>query len=989
MSLTTDTNSPNLSSLRIPQVIDLSAGAEGLTIDAAASDDISGIKNIQIWFDKNFTYSYTNSDQKFSSSLLLNQGLSDSWVDGSSSQTWNIAETNPPGIYNVTSVVVEDLQGNTRTYSPSELSELGVNTSVLFENPTTDATPPNLISLEIPSTIDLSSDSNGLTINATASDDLSGVKNIQIWFDKNFTYSYANSDQKFSSNLLLNSGLSDSWLDGYSSQTWNIAGTNRSETYNITSVAVEDLQGNTRTYSSEKLIGLGVNTSILFKNSTPDVTPPSLTSLKIPTTIALSSGTNELTIGATASDDLSGIKNIQIWLDKNITYSYTNSGQQFSSNLLLNQGLSDSWLDGNSAQTWHIAATNPYGAYNITSVSIEDQQGNIRNYSTNELTSLGINTSIRFVASKSTLTSADDYFSGSSYADWVLGLDGNDRMYGLAGDDLLEGGNGDDVLDGGAGADTMIGGMGNDTYYVDNVNDVVSETSANGGIDTVISSVTRTLGANQENLILTGTADLNGYGNNLDNKLTGNAAANVLNGGAGADTMIGGMGNDTYYVDNVNDVVSETSANGGIDTVISSVTRTLGANQENLILTGTADLNGYGNNLDNKLTGNAAANVLNGGAGADTMIGGMGNDTYYVDNVNDVVSETSANGGIDTVISSVTRTLGANQENLILTGTADLNGYGNNLDNKLTGNAAANVLNGGAGADTMIGGMGNDTYYVDNVNDVVSETSANGGIDTVISSVTRTLGANQENLILTGTADLNGYGNNLDNKLTGNAAANVLNGGAGADTMIGGMGNDTYYVDNVNDVVSETSANGGIDTVVASVTWTLGSNQENLVLNGGAEVNGYGNHLANKMTGNYADNVLDGGAGDDRIWGGGGNDHLIGGSGKDTLTGGEGSDTFYYKAVSDTGTTSQTWDVITDFVHGIDKIDLTMLDANTTTFANDAFHTIISSDSAFTAAGQLKLANGILYGNMNSDSTPEFAIQLLGVSTIDLSDFAL
>ncbi|UFH29634.1 hypothetical protein LMH93_09645 [Pseudomonas sp. CIP-10] len=535
----------------------------------------------------------------------------------------------------------------------------------------------------------------------------------------------------------------------------------------------------------------------------------------------------------------------------------------------------------------------------------------------------------------------------------------------------------------------MIGGMGNDTYYVDNVNDVVSETSANGGIDTVISSVTRTLGANQENLILTGTADLNGYGNNLDNKLTGNAAANVLNGGAGADTMIGGMGNDTYYVDNVNDVVSETSANGGIDTVISSVTRTLGANQENLILTGTADLNGYGNNLDNKLTGNAAANVLNGGAGADTMIGGMGNDTYYVDNVNDVVSETSANGGIDTVISSVTRTLGANQENLILTGTADLNGYGNNLDNKLTGNAAANVLNGGAGADTMIGGMGNDTYYVDNVNDVVSETSANGGIDTVISSVTRTLGANQENLILTGTADLNGYGNNLDNKLTGNAAANVLNGGAGADTMIGGMGNDTYYVDNVNDVVSETSANGGIDTVVASVTWTLGSNQENLVLNGGAEVNGYGNHLANKMTGNYADNVLDGGAGDDRIWGGGGNDHLIGGSGKDTLTGGEGSDTFYYKAVSDTGTTSQTWDVITDFVHGIDKIDLTMLDANTTTFANDAFHTIISSDSAFTAAGQLKLANGILYGNMNSDSTPEFAIQLLGVSTIDLSDFAL
>ena len=60
-----------------------------------------------------------------------------------------------------------------------------------------------------------------------------------------------------------------------------------------------------------------------------------------------------------------------------------------------------------------------------------------------------------------------------------------------------------------------------------------------------------------------------------------------------------------------------------------------------------------------------------------------------------------------------------------------------------------NVLDGGAGADTLVGGTGNDTYVVDNAGDVVTE-GAGAGTDTVQSSVTFTLGANVENLTLTG-----------------------------------------------------------------------------------------------------------------------------------------------------------------------------------------------------------------------------------------------
>ena len=336
----------------------------------------------------------------------------------------------------------------------------------------------------------------------------------------------------------------------------------------------------------------------------------------------------------------------------------------------------------------------------------------------------------------------------------------------------------------------MIGGDGNDTYSVNVAADVTTETSAMGGIDTVLSAVSRTLDANIENLTLAGAAGINATGNTLNNFLTGNIGANVLDGGAGADTMIGGDGNDTYRIDVAQDVTTEEFDLGGIDIVISAISRTLGANFENLTLIGSSDINATGNTLNNVLTGNSGANALNGGAGADTMIGGDGNDTYSVNAAQDVTTETSATGGIDTVLSAVTRTLGANFENLTLVGSSTTNATGNALDNVLTGNSGANALNGGAGADTMIGGDGNDTYSVNVAQDVTTETSATGGIDTVLSAVTRTLGANIENLTLVGSSAINASGNTLDNVLTGNTGANVLDGGTGADTITGGGGND-------------------------------------------------------------------------------------------------------------------------------------------------------------------------------------------------------
>ena len=444
---------------------------------------------------------------------------------------------------------------------------------------------------------------------------------------------------------------------------------------------------------------------------------------------------------------------------------------------------------------------------------------------------------------------------------------------GSASDNALIGNSGDNILDGSLGNDTMQGGAGNDSYVVGELGDVVSE-QASEGIDTVNASISYSLGANVENLTLTGTLGINGTGNALNNILMGNSAANVLDGGAGDDTLVGGQGDDTYFVDSVFDVVTE-SVGEGIDTVQRSYDsgNALAANVENLTLTGTTALHANGNDLDNVIRGNSVANIIDGQVGADTMIGSDGNDAYLVDNVNDVVVENANEGVRDVVLSSVSYTLAANVEELWLDGTAVINATGNGQDNTLMGNSAANVLNGAVGADAMWGGSGDDTYVVDNVNDVAIE-NLNEGTDTVQSSVTYTLAANVESLALTGTSAINATGNALNNTLTGNSAANVLNGGAGVDVMFGGTGDDTYVVDSVGEAVIE-AANEGNDTVQSSVGYSLSANVENLTLTGIDSIAGIGNILNNIIIGNSAVNVLDGGVGADTMIGGASDDTYV------------------------------------------------------------------------------------------------------------------
>ncbi|QKS30942.1 MAG: S8 family serine peptidase [Candidatus Accumulibacter similis] len=447
----------------------------------------------------------------------------------------------------------------------------------------------------------------------------------------------------------------------------------------------------------------------------------------------------------------------------------------------------------------------------------------------------------------------------TTLASYLLGLElenlafigtGNFKGTGNAAANVMDGGAGNDSLNGGLGADLLRGGPGDDTYTVDDAGDSVVEQLGEGN-DWVYSSLSWTLGANLERLVLSGSSPISATGNELANVLYGqnNGAANALS---------GGLGDDAYYV-GVNDVVVE-AAGEGTDILYSTFNWALGANVERLYLYGSAPVAGTGNDLANVLYGNQnpAANVLT---------GGLGGDAYYVGS-NDGIVEVAGQGTDSAYCyGDYTLATGVSVEYLYLNVTTGQTLTGNELANNLRGNngndtliglEGNDTLDGKLGADLLRGGAGDDTYTVDDAGDSVVELFGEGN-DCVYSSLSWTLGANLERLVLSGSSAISATGNELANVLYGqnNGAANVLS---------GGLGDDAYYV-GVNDVVVE-AAGEGTDILYSTFNWALGANVERLYLYGSAPVAGTGNDLANVLYGNQnpAANVLTGGLGGDAYY---------------------------------------------------------------------------------------------------------------------------
>ena len=140
---------------------------------------------------------------------------------------------------------------------------------------------------------------------------------------------------------------------------------------------------------------------------------------------------------------------------------------------------------------------------------------------------------------------------------------------------------------------------------------------------------------------------------------------------------------------------------------------------------------------------------------------------------------------------------------------------------------------------------------------------------------------------------------------------------------------------------------------------------------------------------------MSGGTGNDSMYGGRGQDTLNGGEGADILTGGLGKDTFEYSDVKDSVNAPGQYDTVTDFHQGVDKIDLSGIDANIGVGGDQAFQYVAYDPNKALDVGQVTshydagLGKTVVEGNIDALGDAEFRMDLNGNVALDQNSFNL
>jgi len=547
----------------------------------------------------------------------------------------------------------------------------------------------------------------------------------------------------------------------------------------------------------------------------------------------------------------------------------------------------------------------------------------------------------------------NDDLSGGEGDDEIHGAGGLDNLFGEAGNDLLFGDDGNDFIQGQEGNDTMFGGAGNDVFEMYGTgfgpfSEGQDSIDGGAGIDRVQFDGSLSSSGVVVNLA-TGTSTGGGpsgadsatlvsiesvFGTRFADRITGDAGANglagmegndTLNGGAGVDTLTGGADSDSFIFS-----VAPGPANGDLITDFST-----GADKIRLDAGVMPNLGPSGNFAAGDGRFFAAAGAFAGHDADDRVVYNTQTGQLFYDadgsGAGNAQLIATLQGAPTLVATDIAVDNGAGTGGQTITGTAGNDSLtGTEGNDSISGLAGADTLNGLGGNDTLDGGadidalngwQGNDTYVV-TAGDVLTDT---GGVDTVVTDVNWTLGADFENLTMTGTAGISVTGHNGANLAIGNSGNNYFNLRAGNDTIQAGAGNDwidmsafgtASYGDDLID------GGAGIDTV----NFAISAGQQSAItadltagtIRGGG-VGGAGSASVTsieRVIGAGFNDRLSGAAAAETLEGREGNDTLFGASGNDTLIGGTGQDSFLFASLPGPGNV----DLVSDFVSATDKI---------------------------------------------------------------------
>ncbi|EPX83473.1 M10 family metallopeptidase C-terminal domain-containing protein [Salipiger mucosus] len=404
-----------------------------------------------------------------------------------------------------------------------------------------------------------------------------------------------------------------------------------------------------------------------------------------------------------------------------------------------------------------------------------------------------------------------------------------------------------------------------------------------------------------------------------------------------------------------------------------------------------------------------AIGALYGDGSLDPEAAGIRN--FSVDEV--AFQATQAWGGGDSEI------FGSSLDDVVSAGAGDdtVSGFegadilrGEDGSDLLHGHLGADTLEGGNGADVLVGGSDNDELRGGAGNDTLhgdffggypplygAAFPAFGGSDSLFgdagSDVLR--GGDYDDLLVGGDGD---------DTLEGGEGADTLEGGSGADSFIGGPGDLAGW-----EIDTASFANAGgrvlvdlqqdVSEAVFAKFFEEGAPEGDTFTAIDALI---GSRFSDNLRGDAAWNILEGGAGWDRLYGRAGNDEIHGGGGTDAIYGNLGADVmsggtqaqrdrYIYFSAAESGVGASARDVIIDFQPGIDRIEISRLDADTTQGHKQAFDFI--GDAAFTSAGQLGYrhdgGNTIVQADFDGDGAADFEIELTGVMDVTEADFLI
>lgn len=573
----------------------------------------------------------------------------------------------------------------------------------------------------------------------------------------------------------------------------------------------------------------------------------------------------------------------------------------------------------------------------------------------------------------------NDFLRGTDEADLIVGRRGKDWLLGNGGDDILRGGRGNDRADGGAGLDLLdFSGGKRGIYFVLHQ----GENPCNSGGWWTTGWLGGGLGAdrykNVEGVIGTNYSDtLIGsryndilYGGGGNDTLRGGAGDDILVGGAGSDTLRGGSGSDTF-------VYLDASDSPGSDWIL-DFTR-----GEDLIdldaLLGVADLAWGGTartangvwfapaHHNTKVFADTDGNLANGAElrivlkhfslelTPKDFIGVSAGDFEPPSLTVDIAEESLNDSNVSSLVTfSFNESVTGFDETDISVAGGTLSGFAG------SGASYSAIFT----ADEDLDTAGSVSVEAGSYTDLAGN-SGSGGLDTV--------DIDTRNPLLT-----------IDDNTDGPAIADVVF-IFEFDEPVWGFDASDVQVDNSTKGIFTGSGGDAVYTLVVTPDF---EDHIWVFVDGDAASDAAGN-----TNNEYAQRFQPVGTPppavptvvitDDEPGGAGG---------ADALFGSDGADTFDYNAISDSRPGAANRDVITGFQQGLDRIDLSGIDADTSSAQDDAFVFVTEATNEvqpnwlnwFQAGGDT-----FVQGDVDGNFTADFEIQLTGEYALTAADFVL